>query len=911
MIQSGKTQQFNPIASIHSVNPSTIHGQSLSLSHLLETQAEYASEAIAIAAPGRAPLTYGRLRIHIGQVMQILNTMGLGRNDRIGIVLPNGPEMAVAFLAIAASATSAPLNPAYQVNEFDFYLSDLEVKALIIQAGIDSPARAVAHKRGIALLELSPVLEAEAGIFTLSSTARVIAAEAQEHPLLPGVAQPDDVALVLHTSGTTSRPKIVPLTHTNICTSALNIQAALALTAEDRCLNVMPLFHIHGLIGATLTSLTAGASVVCTPGFDVTQFFAWMAGFYPTWYTAVPTMHQAILTRAASHRAIIIRCPFRFIRSCSAPLPTQVMAELEQEFQVPVIDSYGMTEASHQMASNPLPPRARKAGSVGIAAGPEIAIMDDMGHLLPSGHKGEIVIRGANVTQGYENNPVANASAFTHGWFRTGDQGFVDADGYVFITGRIKEIINRGGEKISPREVDDVLMEHPAVAQIVTFAVPHTLLGEEVAAAVVLREHTVATDREIQEFASTRLADFKVPRRVIFLTDIPKGPTGKLQRIGLAETLGLTTSDLACSTLERTFVAPRDTLERQLTKIWEKVLAIKPIGIKDNFFDVGGYSLLAVRLFEEIAKVTGNTLPLATLFQAATIEQLANLLCQEGWSAPWSPLVAIHSNGSKPPLFFIHAVGGTVLSYHNLSRYLGPDQPLYGLQAQGLDGEQAPHTRVEDMAALYIKEIHARQSAGPYFLGGDSSGGMIAFEMAQQLHAQGQQVALLALFDTYFPSDFRYQSPPALFRSQIYHFVQKIDYHLGNLLLRRPHDQLGYLLGVVWRAKTRVGRKLQESIYKVDQNRESALSRALQEVLHANFQARSKYIPQVYPGRVTIFLSREAPERSFYDSRLRWSDMAAEGLEVHLVPGNHKTLFEEPHVRGLAEKLRFCLQKVQ
>ena len=213
--------------------------------------------------------------------------------------------------------------------------------------------------------------------------------------------------------------------------------------------------------------------------------------FHPTWYTAVPTMHQAILTRAESHRAIITRCPFRFIRSCSAPLPTQVMAELEQKFQVPVIDSYGMTEASHQMASNPLPPRARKAGSVGMAAGPEIAIMDDMGNLLPSGHKGEIVIRGANVTQGYENNPMANTSAFTNGWFRTGDQGFVDADSYVFITGRIKEIINRGGEKISPREVDEVLMDHPAVAQIVTFAAPHALLGEEVAAAVVLREHTV------------------------------------------------------------------------------------------------------------------------------------------------------------------------------------------------------------------------------------------------------------------------------------------------------------------------------------------------------------------------------------------------------------------------------------
>src|SRR5262249_30894375 len=282
------------------------------------------------------------------------------------------------------------------------------------------------------------------------------------------------------------------------------------------------------------------------------------------------------------------------------------------------------------------------------------------------------------------------------------------------------------------------------------------------------------TETEIQEFAATRLADFKVPRRVIMLKEIPKGPTGKLQRIGLAEQLGLTIPDPARPILERTFVAPRDTLEHQLTKIWEKVLAIKPIGIKDNFFDLGGHSLLAVRLFEEIAKVTGKTLPLATLFQALTVEQLADLLRQEGWSALWSSLVAIQPHGSRPPFFFIHAVSGNVLHYRFLSHYLGQDQPFYGLQAQGLDGTQAPQTRIEDMAALYIKEIRTLQPEGPYFLGGGSSGGVIAFEMAQQLHAQGQQVALLVLFDTYFPGDLRYLPSPALFRSKNSLFVQKV-----------------------------------------------------------------------------------------------------------------------------------------
>jgi thioesterase domain-containing protein len=673
----------------------------------------------------------------------------------------------------------------------------------------------------------------------------------------------------------------------------------------------MPLFHIHGLIGATLSSLAAGASIVCTPGFDVTTFFEWMEAFHPTWYTAVPTMHQAILTRTEINRDIITRRPLRFIRSSSSALSPQVMAELERVFQAPVIESYGMTEASHQMASNPLPPRVRKAGSVGVAAGPEMAIMDDAGNLLPPGQKGELVIRGASVTQGYEGNPTANKSAFTNGWFRTGDQGFSDAEGYFFVTGRLKEIINRGGEKISPREVDEVLMDHPAIAQVATFAAPDVLLGEEIAAAVVLREHTSATEREIQEFAATRLADFKVPRRVIILKEIPKGPTGKLQRIGLAEKLGFTTPDPARPKQERAFVAPRDALELQLTKIWEKVLAIKPIGIKDNFFDLGGYSLLAVRLFEEIDRATGKNLPLATLFQALTVEQLADTLRQEGWSAFWSPLVAIQSNGSNPPFFFIHAVSGNVLHYRYLSRYLGPDQPFYGLQAQGLDGKQAPHTRIEDMAALYIKEIRTLQPEGPYLLGGGSSGGVVAFEMAQQLHAQGQKVALLALFDTYFLGDLSYPPSPALCRSTTYNFVQKVDRHLGNLLLLRPQDRLSYILGIVGRIKTRIGRKVQGITYKGYPQSEGSISHTLQEVLKANRQALSNYIPQVYPGRITLFLSREAPERSCYDRRLGWNEMATGGLEVCVVPGNHETLFGEPHVRILAEKLRVCLQRVQ
>ncbi len=300
----------------------------------------------------------------------------------------------------------------------------------------------------------------------------------------------------------------------------------------------MPLFHIHGLIAAVLSSLAAGGSVFCTPGFNALRFFAWMGEATPTWYTAVPTMHQAILARAARNADALAASRLRLIRSSSASLPAQVMAELEATFGCPVIESYGMTEAAHQMTSNPLPPAERKPGSVGRAAGPEVGIMATDGSFLPAGGEGEIVIRGPNVTAGYEKNPDANETAFAHGWFHTGDQGTMDADGYVRVTGRLKEIINRGGEKISPLEVDEVLMDHPAVAQVVTFAMPHDKLGEDVAAAVVLREGMMAVEGDIRAFAATRLADFKVPRKVLILDEIPKGATGKLQRIGLAAKLG-------------------------------------------------------------------------------------------------------------------------------------------------------------------------------------------------------------------------------------------------------------------------------------------------------------------------------------------------------------------------------------
>lgn len=499
--------------------------------------ARHPADAPAILTPtyegaSRAPLTYGALRALAARTRGTLNGLGIGRNDRVAMVLPNGPEAASAWLAVATFATAAPLNPAYRAEELTFSLSDLRARALIVQKGVEGPAREVAVRLGIPVVELTPD-PAVAGAFTLEAPAAPVAPRPAEENTA------DDIALVLHTSGTTARPKIVPLSSRNITASAWHIVNVLHLSPDDVCLNLMPMFHIHGLIATVLCSMAGGGAVCCVPGFNAFRFFAWFDEIRPTWFSAVPTIHQALLPLAPRHPDILARARVRLIRSSSSSMPPQVMHALEETFHAPMLEAYGMTEAAHQICANPPPPRPHYAGSVGPSGGPELAIMDAAGNLLPCGTTGEVVIRGRNVFAGYEANPEANARAFTNGWFRTGDVGHLDAAGYLRLSGRLKELINRGGEKISPLEVDAVLMDHPAVLQVATFAMPHEKLGEEVAAAVVLREGMTLDEATLRSFAAERLAAFKVPRRVVFLAEIPKGPTGKLQRIGLAARLGL------------------------------------------------------------------------------------------------------------------------------------------------------------------------------------------------------------------------------------------------------------------------------------------------------------------------------------------------------------------------------------
>jgi acyl-CoA synthetase (AMP-forming)/AMP-acid ligase II len=479
-----------------------------------------APDHAAIIIPDGPRVSYQALATEVDRLAGLLAGAGIGRGDSVSIVLPNGLEFMALFMATArAGAVAAPLNSAYTLDEFKFYMEDAAAKVVIVPPG-PHPAREAA-----AALNL-PVIEAALGPraqVTLSKDGASLTRS--KDPVAPG---PDDVALFLHTSGTTSRPKGVPLRHGNLMASLKNIKMTYGLTPADTTLIAMPLFHVHGLLGAAMSTLNSGGTVVIPPKFSASGFWPVQKATGATWYSAVPTIHQYLLQVAdedgAPHQS------FRFIRSCSSALAPVVLEKLEARFGAPVLEAYGMTEASHQMSSNPLPPGRRLPGSVGTGTGVEIAIfeMDRPGEFVQAGQPGEVVIRGPNVMGGYKDNPKANAESFVDGWFRTGDQGMLDGQGYLTLTGRIKELINRGGEKISPLEVDAVLLRHPAVAEAVSFAVPHSTYGECVQAAVVLKGQS--DEAALRAFCREHLAKFKVPDRIYIADKLPRTATGKIQR---------------------------------------------------------------------------------------------------------------------------------------------------------------------------------------------------------------------------------------------------------------------------------------------------------------------------------------------------------------------------------------------
>jgi oxalate---CoA ligase len=838
-------------------------------------------QSIALRAPERTGLTYAQLWRQVESIAEVFGAMA-GRV--IALALPDGPDLALAILGTSLRCVSAPINPRLPVPEIQACLTALAPAALMAQPD-EKHLIAAAKNLGIQVWESRAAAGSVPGIFALS-------------PRGPAVRKSDgpaaDAGLLLHTSATTGRPKLVPLNHTNLRAQCLQTGRALQLGGEDRFLNLMPLLHLQGSL-AILSQLYCGGSAICAPGFDAVRFLNWLEEFQPTWYTASPTMHRAILTLLDSERRII-PCRLRFVRSIGAPLPPDLIASLEGALGAPVIEGYGLTEVG-AATSNPLPPGLRKPGSVGISTGAEVAIFDESEQPAPQGTEGEIRIRGTAVTVGYWNNPEANRISFSGEWLRTGDLGRFDEENYLYVTGRLKEVVNRGGEKIMPQEIDAALAGHPAVAEAAGFGVSHPTLGEDIVAAVVLRPGASVTERELRQFVSSRVAAFKVPRRILFVDRIPKGATGKARRIALREELNVI--------WERDSLAGASGLELQLVEIWNRILQ-NEVGLDDDFFAAGGDSLAATVMLAEVRSalaVDTSLLDRVDFFENPTIRYLAVIVTECGNTSekPESALIALQPTGSRRPLFLMPDASSEPYYFRSLAKHLGKRQPVLALRYAS---DRAAGSRtVESVAANCAAVIRSVQSRGPYLLAGHCFGGIVAFEIARQLVASGEQVELLALLDATTPG---YPKAPEHWRR----YARSLRSVLTGSASREiaVRDVMAHIRYLAARARllaiARWRRRLAASPLATVVPQADAAG-------IANDTAGRNYVPQPVPVRALQFIASGQPidTRILDDPRLEWRRFALRGFESHETPGGHHSMLLEPNVQNLAAQLQHALSR--
>jgi acyl-CoA synthetase (AMP-forming)/AMP-acid ligase II/thioesterase domain-containing protein len=866
---------------------------------LVEHGAKTSAGSLAIMAPGRIALSYDRLHSFLVETAVALGRFGVDRSCRAATVLPTGPEAVTAVLAVMYSTTCVPLNAAYREPELAARFERLKVGCLVTQEGAAPAAMVAARALNIPVFCITPIAKGPAGVFKIRDAVKCGPAKVNPDP------QPDDLALVMETSGTTGVPKRVPLTNRNVCASASHISRWMSLGADDRFLSVAASHHIAG-IGLTLASLRAGSVICCCPGFYGAQFFAWLDEFRPTWFWASPVMLRELLPHARRNRELLMHCPLRFIRSGSDSLPPWLLAEAEEVFGVPVIENYGMTEASPQVASNPLPPRRRKPGSAGLPAGPEIMILGAHNRPAPTGEAGEILIRGPSVMRGYEDGPEANVGAFWNGWFRTGDLGYFDSEEYLFVRGRLRDMINCGGEKVSPHEIEDVLLRHPAVAEAVAFSTPGRRLTEEVAAAVVPQRGTTVEETELRHFVAKHLAPFKVPSRILVVSQIPKGPGGKVQRSGMAARLGLglTIRDKPSEGVR--FVPPSTPLQKELAGIWSKILNVQSVGIYDDFFDLGGDSFAFNLLLSEMSEKLGDSdsvldwvdfLDSPTIAAIESAPQRGSVTVAGLRSVPLHPcVVALESRGSAPPFFMVPGIGGNPFYLLPLARHFRPARPFYALRDPRPAEERGLYS-LEEVAERYVQAVRAMCPHGPYVLGGHCLGGAVAFEMAQCLVAAGEQVGLLALVEAATPGYPSFTRHSSLYLAELCRQL---------ISLAQGRNSAGRLLEGVRGLRRHIRRQVQPSLERLKaRGLHGRLVGPAINVEEASLRAARLYIPRMYPGRIAILCVEDHHQTgSPLDRRLGWRELAAGGVEVHLVPGNHFTSLIEPNVRELAVRLR-------
>jgi oxalate---CoA ligase len=812
-------------------------------------------------------------------------------------------------LGVAACAVYFPLNPDYIEAEFTAYLTKLRPKAVILPVGGGGAARRCAETLGVPIIDLVTETTKPAGSFRLVLPSSVGAGAAlgvtDSNTLSWNRA--DDIALVLMTSGSTAEQKLVPLKVRHLLAYARGAGEHYGLGPHDRCLHVMPMFHGHGLKSSLMVPLANGSGVICPCDFDIPSFFQQMRALRPTWYTAASSIHQAILARIDDYRDIAREAKLRFIRSGSGRLDPKVMTGLEEAFGAPMLERYGMSETC-TLTSNPMPPGFRKRGSVGKPMFNEVAIIDASGRFLGPSSDGEIVARGPGVFDGYLDDPEANAAAFVNDWFRTGDLGRFDDNGYLTLIGRIKEVINRGGEKIGTSEVEAALAKHPAVEEVCVFAIPHPSLGEGVAAAVTVSPGRTVSEQEMRTHARSLLAGFKVPRKVFFLPSLPKGPTNKIRRDQVAQICrNLLAAPQSTSAPDK--LRSWSSLEQEIANVWKRVLERDSIDFDDDFFLVGGDSLKAYELFAHLRQRYRVTLGLRQIFDdAATVAGMARLIeaarQREADRGPASAgLVSIKVEGSRPPLFAVPGSGGNPVGFIQLGRLLDPRQPLIGIESRGIDGAFAPLTRVEDIAAHNVTRVQAMQLHGPYFLAGACYGARVAYEMARQLETAGEPIGLLIMLDPsspFFSADGQPRGENAarqrtVQRAPLGRFIlDRLAMYARTMMTLRRVERMAFVREKIAAV---LGMLAQRDLFRGDRSELYQLA-----VYAANRRAGRTYVPGPFTGPTVLCFTRDRKIHGERDYRVDWLDLVPQvGAASYVAGTDSGDMLNLPHVYELGE----------
>jgi acyl-CoA synthetase (AMP-forming)/AMP-acid ligase II/thioesterase domain-containing protein len=683
-----------------------------------------------------APLTYSDLQRRLDDVRGQLRLGGFDCSARIGVFMPYGPEAVLAIVAIACCSIAVPLDPRLSPAEINQRLDMLRLNAVLVPQGSGSEARQAIERRGGTIIEAVPVGHGQLGFNAAVRAADSAAIDADPDPASP--------AFILQTSGTTAQPKLIPFSHGNMLAASARLQAWFGLTPQDRCLSVSPPFYSHGLKVTIFTPLLTGGSIAVPSNNAILALDEWFDVLRPTWYSAGPALHAAVLDKARGLDDAQAAHTLRFVMSGGAPLPIEVQEDLRRILGVPVLEHYGSSEAA-QIAANLPSPGPNRLGTCGRPWPDTVAVVGGDGRPLSAGEHGEIWVRGPTVFSGYLDAPELNEVAFVNGWFRTGDIGSLDEDGFLSLHGRLSELINRGGEKIAPAEIESALLRHPAVAEAAAFAISHPRLGEDIAAAIIVHPGAQTTPEELRKCLQRELASFKVPRRIVILDQLPRGATGKVQRRRLRESLD------GASDHRKAMAAPvvrkgSLDLEGELLMLWRRLLKSDTVTLDDDFFASGGDSLLAMEMLIQLEQLISQPIPETILFGAETIRKLVQEI--DGLSdTPLAPFAQFHAVGNRPPLYFFN---GDLRSGHTgvrrMVELLGPDYPIISINPHGLRGEPIPPS-IEQMAADRLPLILERQASGPFLLGGKCNGAMVAFEAARQLMAAGHNVHMVAMID--------------------------------------------------------------------------------------------------------------------------------------------------------------------